>query len=116
MTQNQIDYIEDNTLRLDASYRGGGVEIDLQDWLGGIEKYEGYCMTAYQNYLGGGMLGQICHAYNFDYDTLPKTKKILVDRITETLKQYFHNLTNHNDIWESESYEHNQIKKLVSAY
>ncbi len=116
MTQNQIDYIENNTTLLEASYRGGGVEIDLQDWLGGIEKYEGYCMTAYQNYLVGGMLGRICHAYNFDYDTLPKTKKVLVDRITETLKQYFHNLTNHNDIWESESYEHNQISKPVSAY
>jgi len=46
--------IKDNVLREQLSSRGGGVEIDLT-YFG----YEGDKMTAYQNYLGGGMLGAI---------------------------------------------------------
>ena len=46
--------IKDNVLRERLSSRGGGVEIDLT-YLG----YKGEKMTAYQNYLGGGMLGAI---------------------------------------------------------
>lgn len=46
--------IKDNVLREQLSSRGGGVEIDLT-YFG----YEGEKMTAYQNYLGGGMLGRI---------------------------------------------------------
>lgn len=48
--------IEENTTRLKTSRRGGGIEISL-DALGA--KYEGHKMSAYQNYLGGGMLGSI---------------------------------------------------------
>ena len=46
--------IKDNVLREQLSSQGGGVEIDLT-YFG----YEGEKMTAYQNYLGGGMLGRI---------------------------------------------------------
>ena len=46
--------IKDNVLREQLSSRGGGVEIDLTQF-----GYEGEKMTAYQNYLGGGMLGAI---------------------------------------------------------
>ena len=46
--------IKDNVLREQLSSRGGGVEIDLT-YFG----YEGEKMTAYQNYLGGGMLSAI---------------------------------------------------------
>lgn len=46
--------IKDNVLREQLSSRGGGVEIDLT-YFG----YEGEKMTAYQNYLGGGILGGI---------------------------------------------------------
>ena len=46
--------IENAILREELSSRGGGVEIDLT-YFG----YEGEKMTAYQNYLGGGMLGAI---------------------------------------------------------
>jgi len=46
---------EEITLRMDVSRRGGGgIEIDFSS-LG----YPGEKMTAYQNYLGGGMLGSI---------------------------------------------------------
>ena len=55
---NFSEYIEDNTIRLDASRRGGGIEIDATDFLGYGGRYE-LRMTAYQNYLGGGMLGSV---------------------------------------------------------
>lgn len=43
-------------LRESLSSRGGGIEISL-DKLG--KRYKGEKMTAYQNYLGGGLLGSI---------------------------------------------------------
>lgn len=46
--------IADNILREEYSYRGGGCELDLTPY-----GYEGHKMSAYQNYLGGGMLGGI---------------------------------------------------------
>lgn len=41
-------------LREQYSTRGGGIEIDLTPY-----GYTGEKMTAYQNYLGGGMLGGV---------------------------------------------------------
>ena len=48
--------IADNVTREQYSHRGGGVEIDLTEY-----GYEGEFMSAYQNYLGGGMLGSIAN-------------------------------------------------------
>lgn len=110
---NYKKYIEDHTLRCEASYRGGGIEIDLDDLL----HTDGYKMTAYQNYLGGGMLGKVCNDCNFDTESLTDRKQKIVFEIAEELKRYFHNLTNHeDDEWESETYEHNQLTKAESAY
>lgn len=107
-----LEYIKNNTIRCEASYRGGGIEIGLDDLL----DTEGYKMTAYQNYLGGGMLGRICHQYNFVPDDLSKRKQKIVEDITLSLKSYFHSLTNHeDDERESASYEVNQSRP-VSAY
>lgn len=91
---------EEITLRQQLSHRGGGMEISL-DTLG----YEGEKMTAYQNYLGGGMLGRICNdctIKNWQDD------QKLVEIGTE-LKKYMHSLTNHaDDEWENQSFEQNQ--------
>lgn len=114
-----LKYIEQNTLRCEAGYRGGGIEIDLADLLnaGRTDKYDEYCMTAYQNYLGGGLLGRICNSYNFRVDELPASKQVVISEISEALNRYFHNLTNHDDDeWESETYEQNQLRKPESAY
>ena len=46
--------IEENITREDFSNRGGGVELDLTAF-----GYEDEFMSAYQNYLGGGMLGSV---------------------------------------------------------
>ncbi len=98
---------EEITLRLQASGRGGGIEISL-DTLG----WKGVRMTAYQNYLGGGMLGKIgsdCTLRDFrDNDQLKA--------ISEQLMQYFHSLTNHeDDEWESQTFTQNQ-NMPVSGY
>lgn len=45
-------------LRVKVTERGGGIEIDL-----GPEGYDNHRMTAYQNYLGGGILGSIQEEY-----------------------------------------------------
>lgn len=45
---------ENIIIRQKLSTRGGGIEIDLTS-LG----FKGHKMSAYQNYLGGGMLGSI---------------------------------------------------------
>lgn len=111
-------YIEKNIIRCDASYRGGGIEISLNELLekdtDGDE--DDFRMTAYQNYLGGGMLGAICHSYNFIPTELSKIDQIIIDKITEELKKYFHSLTNHSgDEWEEQTYIQNQ-NMPVSAY
>lgn len=98
---------ESITLRLQVSTRGGGIEISLDSF---GKKYIGQKMTAYQNYLGGGMLGRIandCTVMNWrDDDKL--------DTIAEKLREYFHELTNPEG-WESVNYEQNQSMQ-ISAY
>lgn len=97
------------TLRLETSYRGGGIEIDLSTI---AKKYNGEKMTAYQNYLGGGMLGKInndCTIKNWeDNNRLVK--------IANRLSRYFHSMTNHvGDEWEEQTFEQNQ-NMSTSAY
>ena len=46
--------IEQNITREDFSTRGGGVELDLTAF-----GHEDEFLSAYQNYLGGGVLGSI---------------------------------------------------------
>jgi hypothetical protein len=103
---------EEITLRQEITSRGGGIEISL-DTFG----YEGEKMTAYQNYLGGGMLGKVC-----SNDTIRAKHKFVelslateLDEIAEQLKQYYFNLTNPEEGFESQSYEQNQ-RMPVSAY
>ena len=108
MKLKDIDF-EKITLRLEASHRGGGIEIDLSDF---GKKYDGERMTAYQNYLGGGMLGSIQNDC-----TIPMWKhNDRLVKIAELLSRYFHSLTNHeDDEWESATFEQNQLRER-SAY
>jgi len=94
-------------IRQEISSRGGGIEISLSF----IKKYKGHRMTAYQNYLGGGLLGSVqsdCSYPNW------KDNKTLIS-ISDRLKKYFHELTNPESEWESMSYEQNQ-NMPISAY
>lgn len=107
----QINF-EEITLRQEISSRGGGIEIDLTS-LG----FEGEKMSAYQNYLGGGMLGKVCAN-----DTIRANSPFVeesvareLDAIAEELKKHFHMLTNPEGTWEEVSYEQNQLMN-ESAY
>ena len=97
---------EQITLREQISSRGGGIEIDLST-LG----FRGVKMTAYQNYLGSGMLGRVCNDCTIsdwrDNDKLCE--------IANQLKRYFFDLTNPDSEWEHQSYEQNQ-NMPISAY
>lgn len=92
-------------IREDFSHRGGGIEIDL-----GPHGFEGEKMTAYQNYLGGGMLGSInndctLEEWHCDDD--------LMD-IAKNLRLYFHTLTTPtDDEWQTLSYD--DIQGLPSS-
>lgn len=109
---NYKQYIEEHTLRLEASRRGGGIEIDASE-LFGIEDAK---IAAYQNYLGGGLLGAIKANANFE----PKKKDLAKYlKLAEELKKYFHAITNEEagewDEWAASSYEANQSRP-VSGY
>lgn len=104
---------EEITIRKKVTTRGGGIEISL-DTFG----YEGEKMSAYQNYLGGGMLGKVC-----SNDTIRANNSFVeeslckeLDEIAEELRKYYFSLTNpEQGRWESLSYEQNQILR-ESAY
>lgn len=97
-----------NIIRQAISSRGGGIEISLEPY----DYPQGAKMSAYQNYLGGGMLGAVhssCNLTNWQKD------ETLV-AISEELKEYYHNLTNpEDDEWAESSYEQNQ-NRPAAAY
>jgi hypothetical protein len=95
-------------LREQISSRGGGVEISL-DHLG--EQYEGQKMTAYQNYLGGGMLGSIqndCTVKGWQADEV-------LHKQADELSRYLHEQTNPDTEWEGMTFEQRQ-NMASSAY
>lgn len=102
--------IELSILRQEVSSRGGGIEISL-DRFG--KQFQGERMSAYQNYLGGGILGKIQVNDTIRRQTLTTTKAKAkkLDDIGYCLMQYFHMLSNHeDDEYESETFEQNQNK------
>ncbi len=119
MTQafNFSEYFEENQIRLDYSHRGGGIEIDATAYLG--ERYP-LRMTAYQNYLGGGMTGSVQGSIEGALRDYPKTIQAKALKLNEALKQYFYGLTNDEVIdWDewaaSPSFEAQQARP-ASAY
>lgn len=109
-----MNTFESVIIRQEISNRGGGIEIDLSSY-----GFEGERMSAYQNYLGGGLLGSIQVNDTIRRQSLrdqqTETTNEELDQIGEDLKQYFHSLTNPDSEWESMSYEQNQIMP-ESAY
>lgn len=105
-------------IRQKVTSRGGGVEIDLTPY-----GFKGHKMAAYQNYLGGGMLGKVCvndtirsQASNVRLQLRWSHRFKELDEIGEELKRYYHSLTNPDESeWESSSYEDNQ-NRPESAY
>ncbi len=102
-----IEKIKKSVLREKITRRGGGIEIDLTSF-----GFKGEKMTAYQNYLGGGMLGKI----NNDCTIREWKNNDKLNNIAESLSRYFHSLTNPpEDEWESSTFEQLQ-ERPSSAY
>lgn len=103
---------EEVTLRSEISSRGGGIEIDLTRF-----GFKGEKMAAYQNYLGGGLLGRVMANNTIQARNKPCTEKqaAKLAKIEERLKQYYHSLTNPDTEWEGQTYEKNQMMPS-SAY
>tara|TARA_R100000655_G_scaffold109802_2_gene165568 strand:- start:663 stop:959 length:297 start_codon:yes stop_codon:yes gene_type:complete len=98
--------MEFKVLRQQITTRGGGIEIDLTPF-----GYKYMKMTAYQNYLGGGMLGSINNDCTIrDWQGNPELTKI-----AKKLSMYFHKLTNPDDEYEGMSFEDRQSLP-TSAY
>jgi hypothetical protein len=99
-------------LREKFSSRGGGVEIDLTP-LG----FKGHKMSAYQNYLGGGMLGSIqsndtirSQVSNIRLQLEFSNRFEELNTIAEKLKKYYH-----QESGQDGEFEETQ-KRYVSAY
>jgi hypothetical protein len=109
--------MEFKIIREHVTSRGGGVEIDLTPY-----GYRDEKMTAYQNYLGGGMLGKVCNDC-----TIRDWQNVVTDKdfdgncsnelltIAEELRKYLHSLTNPDTKGEGRTYEQNQLRP-TSAY
>lgn len=104
VTKKQIERAE---TRRKVTSRGGGIEIDLS--------YFGYpdgaLMSAYQNYLGGGLLGSIQN--DSTVSNWMNDNKLV--SIALELSKYFHSLTNPDTEWESASFDELQ-RRPSSAY
>ena len=72
--------IAENITREDFSHRGGGVELDLTAF-----GYEDEFLSAYQNYLGGGMLGSVGNSCTVE-DWYMDEK---LDRFAESLSECY---------------------------
>ena len=106
--------ISEVILRKELSTRGGGIEIDLSRF-----GFKGEKMSAYQNYLGGGVLGAIqtndtIRRQSYRSNQTEEVNKKL-DKIALRLAKYMHELTNPNDEWEGASFEDRQ-RMPNSAY
>lgn len=72
--------IEDHIIREEYSHRGGGCELDLNEF-----GYENEFLSAYQNYLGDGMLGSIGNSCTVE--DWHKDEKLV--KLAERLRDYY---------------------------
>ena len=114
--KNYDDFITKHTLDCDFSRRGGTLKIDVSELFPNVEDA---VMGAYQNYLGGGMLGAVVGAAQFDPNELSKKDQKVFIELKEAIKQYFFHVTNEEateyDEWIGQSYEQNK-NMPASAY
>lgn len=109
-----LEYIENNIIDCNAGYRGGSIKVNVAELFPEITD-EQPIIGAYQNYLGGGMLGAVVGASQFNFDDLTAKHKVIAERLKLECKLYLHNQTNHEDEWETSTFDENQTRS-ISAY
>ena len=72
--------IQENITREEINYRGGGVELELTEY-----GYEDEYLSAYQNYLGGGMRGAVANSCTIE-DWEMDAKLV---RLADELREYY---------------------------
>ena len=80
--------ISENITREKYGHRGGGCELDLTEY-----GYEDEYLSAYQNYLGGGLRGSIANSCTIE-DWEMDAKLV---RLAEELREYYS-----DRLWEME--------------
>ena len=70
--------IQENITREEISYRGGGVELELTEY-----GYEDEYLSAYQNYLGGGMRGAVANSCTVEEWQMDEKLVRLAERLSE---------------------------------
>lgn len=103
---NYRKYIEEHTMDLDYSHRGGIIKVDVSYLFPNIFNA---IAGASQNYLGGGLLGKVESGRNFKLEDLTEKERKIYEEFSEEVKKYFHELTNENlDEYSQTDYEVNQ--------
>lgn len=91
-TFNAYEFIENNIIDMDISYRGGSLKVDVSELFD--TGNEPAVMGAYQNYLGGGIAGSIQTGRQFDISGFNKKDMALYMEMAEACKRYFYNVNN----------------------
>jgi len=86
------EFVENNIIDCDISYRGGTLKIDVSDLFD--TGNEPAIMGAYQNYLGGGIAGSIQTGRQFDISNFNKKNMAIYEKLAEACKKYFYNVNN----------------------
>ena len=87
-----LEFIEENLMQCDISYRGGSMKIDVSELFDtGDEPAE---MGAYQNYLGGGMAGSIQTGRSFDISEFTPEDLGQYKELAQDCIQWFYNENN----------------------
>jgi hypothetical protein len=89
--RNYKQFIEDNVIDCDISYRGGVLKVDVSSL---FPKLENPVIGAYQNYLGGGMAGAIVGGASFEPSELSKKDQKVFYALKEAIKKYFYDINN----------------------
>lgn len=116
---------ENNILKCETSYRGGGCEWDLTDLSHSLNMFkneETITCAVYQNYLGGGLQGSIIfsgiadqYKNKLDFST-SKIKQEFYDLIKKEAINYFYGLQygSDQDYYESEEENWERPQNLLS--
>lgn len=87
-------FVRDNTIDADISYRGGTLKVDVSKVFKKSPKGEKLILGAGQNYLGGGIAGRIFGASMFDPSYLAEKDQQLFENLKEASVEVFHEINN----------------------